>query len=110
MLALAVVISVAAFAALLLIPDRKRGTVIAQGVLIAGAALFFVAIVAGPVAGIAPRQIAILAVGLLAAASSGMLYHLYLGRFAEVRVAQGVFVAVYLGLAAVYALIFLSLV
>ena len=110
----AILVSLASFAALLWIADRKRGTVVAQGVLVAGAVVFFVAIAAGPAADpgawLAPRGIATFAVGLLAAGAGGMLYHLYLGRFAELRVARMVFVAVYLALAAVFALVFLSLI
>jgi hypothetical protein len=107
---LAVLVSVAAFAGLMMMADRRRGTVVGQAVLLAGAAVFFLAIVAGPVAGLGPRQLAALAVGLLVAGSAGMLYHLYLGRFAELWVARGVFVAVYLALAAVYSFLFLSLI
>ena len=107
----AAVLSIAVFTGFLMMSDRKRGTVLGQGVLVAGAVVFFAAIVAGgPLAGISPRALAILAVGLLAAGSGGMLYHLYLGRFEEVMTARAVFVGVYLALAALYALVFLSLV
>ena len=106
----AVIVSIAVFAGLLMMSDRKRGTVFGQGVLVAGAIVFFAAIVAGgPLAGLSPRALAIMAVGLLAAGSGGMLYHLYLGRFDEVMTARAVFVGVYLALAALYALIFLFL-
>ncbi len=107
----AILVSAAVFAGFLMMSDRKRGTVLGQGVLVAGAVVFFAAIVAGgPLAGLSPRALAIFAVGLLAAGSGGMLYHLYLGRFEEVMTARAVFVAVYLALAALYAVIFLSLV
>ncbi|MGY6410504.1 MAG: hypothetical protein ACXIUV_05695 [Alkalilacustris sp.] len=106
----AVLVSIAIFAGFLSMSDRKRGTVLGQGVLVAGAIVFFAGIVAGgPLAGISPRALAIFAVGLLAAGSGGMLYHLYLGRFEEVMTARTVFVGVYLALAALYALIFLVL-
>ena len=106
----AVLVSIAIFAGFLSMSDRKRGTVLGQGVLVAGAIVFFAGIVAGgPLAGISPRALAFFAVGLLAAGSGGMLYHLYLGRFEEVMTARAVFVAVYVGLAALYTLIFLIL-
>ncbi len=98
------------FCGLALMPDRRRGTALAQGALVAAAAGMFVAITAsGTVAGLPPIRIAAIATGLIAAATAGMLYHLYLGRFDRVWVARGIFAAVYLGLAALFALVFLSL-
>ena len=110
MILLPLVASLAAFGALLALADRKRGTVVAQGVLIAGAVVFFAAIVGGPDGPGAQRALATLAVGLLSAGAAGMLYHLYLGRFASLATARAVFVAVYLGLGAIFALVFLSLI
>jgi hypothetical protein len=102
--------SAALFGALALMSDRKRGAFLAQIALFAAGALLFVAIVVpGPVAGVAPAGLAAFAVGLIAAAGAGMLYHLYLGRFARVWAARGVFTAVYLGLSALFGLVFLSL-
>ena len=105
----AVVVSVALMVGLMALSDRKRGTVLGQVVLLAGGAVFFLSIAAGEVAGIGPRALAILAVGLLAAGAGGMLYHLYVGRFTDLRLARGVFAAVYLGLAAAFGLLFLVL-
>lgn len=103
---LAGLVSVALFAGLMAVGDRKRGTVLGQAVLVAGGVVFFAAIagVGADGFGLAPR---LLAVGLLAAGAGGMLYHLYVGRFDDLRLARAVFVAVYLGLAAVFGLIFL---
>ena len=101
--------SAAVFVWLALMTDRKRGAFLGQAVLVLGAAFVFLAIVAGPVAGIAPQHIAAFGVGLLSAAVSGMLYHLYLGRFTEVWAARGVFTGVYLGVSLVFGLVFLSL-
>lgn len=101
--------SAAVFAALAMMSDRKRGAFIAQGVLVVAAILAFVAIVAGPVAGVAPADLGYFAFGLIGAAVSGMLYHLYLGRFVEVWTARGVFAAVFLGLSLVFGLVFVAL-
>lgn len=102
--------SAALFCALVLMADRKRGAALAQGALVLAVVGMFVAITAnGPVAGLAPIGIAAIATGLIAAAVAGMLYHLYLGRFDDVRAARAVFTAVYLGLAGLFGLVFLSL-
>jgi hypothetical protein len=99
--------SAALFGGLVLMSDRKRGAALAQGALVLAVIGIFVAIIAtGPVAGLPPVQIAAIATGLIAAAVAGMLYHLYLGRFERVWAARGVFTAVYLGLAALFGLIF----
>lgn len=99
--------SAALFGGLVLMVDRKRGAALAQGALVLAVVGIFVAIVsAGPVLGLPTVQIAAIATGLIAAAVAGMLYHLYLGRFARVWAARGVFTAVYLGLAALFGLIF----
>ena len=107
-LGLALLISAAAFAGVVMMTDRRRGANVAQGVLLLGGALAFATVVAGPVAGIGPRQLAVHAVGLLAAGAAGMLYHFYLGRFARVWAARGALAAVFLGFWAVFGLIFLS--
>jgi hypothetical protein len=103
--------SAALFVALVLMADRKRGAALAQAALAVAGVLVFVAIlVPGPVAGIAPAALATVAVGLLSASGAGMLYHLYLGRFSRARDARIVFVAVFLGLSALFGLVFLSLI
>jgi hypothetical protein len=90
--------------------DRKRGAFLAQAALVVSVMVMFVAIlVEGPIAGLSPLRVAAIATGLIAAAVAGMLYHLYLGRFTRVWAARGVFTAVYLGLAALFGLVFLSL-
>jgi hypothetical protein len=91
--------------------DRPRGAFLAQIALVVASALVFVAILAGgPVAGLAPQRLAAFAVGLMAAAVAGMLYHLYLGRFERVWAARGVFTLVYLVTAGLFGLVFLSLI
>jgi hypothetical protein len=91
-------LSALAFGGVVLMTDRKRGANVAWAVLLVGAVLAFLAIIAGPVAGISPRQIAGLAAGLLAAGAAGMLYHFFLGRFAQIWTARGALSAVFLGL------------
>jgi hypothetical protein len=104
-------LSAALFGGLALLSNRPRGALIAQGALAVAAALVFVAILAeGPVAGMTPDWIAALGVGLMAAAVSGMLYHLYLGRFESVWTARGVFTLVYLVTSALFGVVFLSLI
>ncbi|RDC75278.1 hypothetical protein DLJ49_00545 [Rhodovulum sp. 12E13] len=108
--ALIALASAALFGALALMSDRKRGAFLAQiALFVAGALLFVAIVVPGPVFGIAPAGLAAFAVGLISAAGAGMLYHLYLGRFERVWAARGVFTAVYLGLSALFGLVFLSL-
>lgn len=107
--ALAALASAAVFAGLVSMSDRKRGAFVSQGVLVLAAVLVFVAIVAGPVAGIAPGDLGYVGFALIAAAVSGMLYHLYLGRFARVWPARGVFAALFAGLSVVLAMIFVAL-
>jgi hypothetical protein len=108
--ALIAVASAALFGALALMSDRKRGAFLAQiALFVAGALLFVAIVVPWPVAGVAPAGLAAVAVGLISAAGAGMLYHLYLGRFERVWAARGVFTAVYLGLSALFGLVFLSL-
>ena len=102
--------SAAVFCGLAVMSDRKRGAALAQGVLVLAVVGMFVAITAsGPVAGLAPIRIAAIATALIAAAVAGMLYHLYLGRFDNVWAARAVFTAVYLALAGLFGLVFLSL-
>jgi hypothetical protein len=105
---LVALLSAGAFGGVVMMSDRKRGANVAQGVLLVGGVLAFVAIMAGPVAGMTPRQIAGFAAGLLAAGVAGMLYHFYLGRFAQVWTARGALAAVFLGFWLVFGLIFLS--
>jgi hypothetical protein len=98
------------FGTFALMSDRKRGAFLAQGALVVAVVAMFVAITAsGTLAGLAPERIAAIATGLIAAAVAGMLYHLYLGRFERVWAARAVFSAVYLGLAGLFGLVFLSL-
>jgi hypothetical protein len=109
--ALIAIFSAALFGALVLMSDRKRGAFLAQiGLVVASAAVFVAIVVDGPVAGIGPGGLAALAVGLISAAVSGMLYHLYLGRFEQVWAARSVFSAVYLALSGLFGLVFLSLI
>ncbi len=104
-------LSAAVFGGLSLMSDRPRGAFIAQCVLVVGAAIVFVAIVAADgLGGMPPERIAAFGVGLMAAAVAGMLYHLYLGRFEQVWTARGVFLIVYLVVSALFGLIFLSLI
>jgi len=104
-------LSGAVFGGLAMMNDRPRGALIAQGILVLGAVLVFVAIlVSGGVAGLRPDQVAAFGVALMSAAISGMLYHLYLGRFTQVWTARAVFLAVYLFVSALFGLIFLSLI
>lgn len=101
------VMSGAAFAALALMEDRVRGAFWGQAGLVVAGALFFVALALS-----APesRGVAGAATGLLAAAGAGMFYHLYRGRFDDVWRARAVFFVVYLAMAAVFGLVFLSLI
>ncbi len=102
--------SAALFCSFALMSDRKRGAFLAQGALVVAVVAMFLAITAnGPLAGLDPIRLAAIATGLIAAAVAGMLYHLYLGRFVRVWAARGVFTAVYLGLSALFGLVFLSL-
>lgn len=104
-------VSALVFGGLALMSDRPRGAFIAQGILVVGAVIVFVAILrADGVAGLPPERIAAFGVGLMAAAVAGMLYHLYLGRFQEVWVARGVFLLVYLFVSALFGVVFLSLI
>lgn len=103
--------SSAVFAGLALMSDRKRGAVIAQGILAVAGALLFLAILRDtPLFGLGPTPIAAFATGLFTAAGAGMLYHLYLGRFTQVWPARAVFTLVYLGLSVVFGLLFVSLI
>ena len=103
--------SAAVFCALALMSDRPRGAFVAQCVLAAAAALMFVVLVAkGPILGVEPRTLSAFAVGAIAAAVAGMLYHLYLGRFDDVWKARAVFTLVYLFTAALFGLVFVSLI
>jgi hypothetical protein len=109
--ALIAIASAAAFGALALMSDRKRGASLAQiGLAIASALVFVAIVVDGPVAGIDARGLAAFAVGLISATVAGMLYHLYLGRFERVWTARGTFTVVYLALSALFGLVFLSLI
>jgi hypothetical protein len=101
----------ALFGGLVLMRDRKRGAVVAQGALVAAVALIFLSILMEDgVAGIASYDLAAIGIALVSAAVAGMLYHLYLGRFDRVWAARGVFTAVFLGLSAVFSLVILSLI
>jgi hypothetical protein len=78
-------LSAAVFGGLSVMSDRPRGAFIAQCILVVGAVLVFIAIVVSDgIGGLPPDRIAAFGVGLMAAAVSGMLYHLYLGRFEQV--------------------------
>jgi hypothetical protein len=96
-LVLAAFMSIAAFAAVIAMSNRKLGANIAWAILLAGGVIAFVANAAGPFAGMSPRQIAGFAAGLLAAGAAGMLYHFFLGRFTKVWNARGVLTLAFLG-------------
>ena len=101
----------ALFGGLALMSDRKLGASLAQAaVALAGVVLFVAILAGGPVAGLQPRDLVAIAIGLMAAAVAGMLYHLYLGRFTRVWAARGVFLGVFLALSAGFGLVFLSLI
>jgi hypothetical protein len=101
----------ALFCGLVLMGDRKRGAVVAQGAAVVAVVPIFVSIlVEQGVAGIAARDLAALGIALVSASVAGMLYHLYLGRFDSVWAARGVFTAIFLGLSAVFSLTILSLI
>lgn len=101
-------VACAVFGGIVMMSDRKKGANIAQGFLVVGGVLAFVAILSGPFAGMSPRQVAALATGVIAAGTAATLYHFYLGRFTEVWVARGALAAVFLGFWLVFGLIFLS--
>jgi hypothetical protein len=99
--ALIAILSAGLLGALFLMSDRKRGAFLAQVGLPVVAGILFVAIVVdGSVVGIGQPGLAAFAIGLISVAVAGMLYHRYLGRFARVGAARGVFSAVYLALSA----------
>jgi len=103
-------ISAAVFCALALMSDRPKGALVAQIALCVAGGLLFLAIVRdAALLGIAPRMWAALATGVIAAALSGMFYHLYLGRFERVWAARAVFSAIYLATLGVLSLLFLAL-
>lgn len=108
---LAALASALVFTGLVLMSDRPRGAMIAQGGSLLAALLLAAAQVVGARSdapdGLAERGSAV-AVALLAATLSGMFYHLYLGRFDDVWRARFVFALVFLGIAAVLGLLFLS--
>lgn len=107
----AALVSTAVFVPLVLMSDRPRGAFIAQMIMaLAGAVLFVAIIRAEPTLGMAPRTLAGMAVAALAAALSGMFYHLYLGRFDRVWAARRVFTALLLGACLVLGLLFLPLI
>jgi hypothetical protein len=104
-------LSAAVFGGLSLMSDRPRGAAFAQGILVIGAILVFIAIAIDEGLGVVPPdRIAAYGVGLMAAAVSAMLYHLYLGRFGRVWTARVVFLLVYLVVSALFGLVFLSLI
>lgn len=104
-------LSAALFCAVALMSDRPRGALLSQIALFAAGILVFVAILLpGPLVGVTPERLAAFGVGLMSAAVAGMLYHLYLGRFDDVWAARGVFTLVYLFTAALFGLVYLSLI
>lgn len=109
--ALIALFSTLAFCGLCLIQDRPRGALLGQLGAAAAALVLMVSLsLDGPVLGFPLLTISALGVGLFAAATSGMFYHLYLGRFTSVWKARGVFAAVYLGFSALLGIVFLSLI
>jgi hypothetical protein len=100
----------ALFGGLVLMHDRKRGALVAQGALVVAVVLIFVAILTeGGALGLSALGLAGLGIALVSAAVAGMLYHLYLGRFTRVWAARAVFTALFLGVSAVFSLVLLSL-
>ena len=100
----------ALFGGLVLMHDRKRGALVAQGALVVAVVLIFVAILTeGGALGLSAVGLAGLGIALVSAAVAGMLYHLYLGRFTRVWAARAVFTALFLGVSAVFSLVLLSL-
>lgn len=103
-------VSAALFSALALMSDRPRGALIAQiALFLAGGLLLFASVRESAFVGISPRMMAALATGVIAAALSGMFYHLYIGRFERVWAARAVFTAIYLAASGVLSLVFLAL-
>ena len=105
--------SLAIFAGLVLIEDRRRGGLIGQvGTAIGAIMLFATSLLSKDSQATAWPFSVLLAggVGVLSAATGGMGYHLFLGRFTSLRAARGAFLCVSLGLAMVLgaALSFLS--
>ncbi|MBF9047854.1 hypothetical protein LSUCC0031_12080 [Rhodobacterales bacterium LSUCC0031] len=108
---LSAVPAAALFGGLVLMRDRKRGALLAQGALVLAVVLIFVAILfPGGALGLPVAGLAGLGVALVAAAVSGMLYHLYLGRFTRVWAARGVFTALFMGVSALFSIVLLSLI
>jgi hypothetical protein len=100
-------VSALVFAALVVMRDRRRGASLAQGVIaLAGAALILSIVREAGAFGVSAASLAGFATAVMAAALAGMLYHLYLGRFAQVWAARGVFALVFLVLAAVLGVLF----
>ena len=99
---LAALIAFTMFSALVLMQDRRRGGLIGQLGTGIGAIILFVAYtfdqrpepVPAPVPGLMAGG-----VGILSAATGGMGYHLFLGRFTSLWAARRVFLCVSLGLA-----------
>ncbi len=101
------VLSLAVFAALVAIPNRRIGGMLGQVGIVLAAFLLFAANAANPGLQPAPQPALLTSpvllaagVGLMAATLGGMGYHLFLGRFASLWPARAVFFAVSLGLAA----------
>ena len=102
--------STVVFCGLALMSDRPRGAFWAQNIMALAGIVLFVAIARdGPLWGASPQAIARVAIGVLAAAIAGMLYHLYLGRFDRVWAARQVFTLLFLALCLILGLTFLSL-
>lgn len=100
---LVTLVSIALFAGLVLIPDRRRGSLISQvGTAIGAVMLLATSVLSkdGPPTAWPFSVLLSGGVGVLAAATGGMGYHLFLGRFASVQAARGAFLCVSLGLAA----------
>ncbi|WP_297618362.1 hypothetical protein [uncultured Roseicyclus sp.] len=101
----------ALFGALVLMHDRKLGALLAQGALVVAVGLIFVAILSdGGALGFSTAGLAGLGIALVSAAVSGMLYHLYLGRFTRVWAARAVFTTLFMGVSAVFSVVLLSLI
>ena len=94
--------SLACYTGLVVVPDRKKGVSISQVGIAIGAILLFVSMPnAETTIALSSSIDPIMAMGtgVFSATAAAMGFHLYLGRFASIRVARGVFLIVGIGIA-----------
>lgn len=94
--------SLACYAGLVLVSDRKKGVSISQVGTVIGAILLFVSLPNAETTiafSFSIDPILAMGIGLFSATAAAMGYHLYLGRFTSIRVARGVFLIVGIGIA-----------